>query len=160
MQKEKSRIKGFTLIELLVVVLIIGILASVALPQYQMAVKRSRYRQVLLLADALKKAQAIYFLANGSYTTDYEALDIDFPPPDRVDITSGGTTLRFSWGYCSLTANYMICLGDWPTLSMWYATGERRCIAGSAKDDKFCQIETGKSTPDVVASDGRRYIYP
>ena len=57
--------KGFTLIELLVVVLIIVILAAVAVPQYQKAVKKARLTSALVTVDALKKALSLYVLENG-----------------------------------------------------------------------------------------------
>ncbi len=57
---------GFTLIELLVVVLIIGILASIALPQYQKAVAKSRLAQLDTMIDAAKKNIELYVLANGT----------------------------------------------------------------------------------------------
>ena len=69
---------GFTLIELLVVVLIIGILASVALPQYQFAVDKSRIIPYLDLAQKLVNVEQIYQLDNGEFTADLSALDIDY----------------------------------------------------------------------------------
>jgi len=72
--------KGFTLIEVLVVVLIIGILTSVALPQYQKSVMRSRFAQMLVASNAIFKAQNVYYSTHHKYAETMDELDISLPP--------------------------------------------------------------------------------
>lgn len=67
---------GFTLIELLVVVLIIGILAAIALPKYELAVEKSRASEALANIKSLAAAQRLYFMSNGVYTDNINDLDI------------------------------------------------------------------------------------
>ena len=72
--------KGFTLIELLVVVLIIGILASVALPQYTVAVEKSRVTEALI---NIRNAQNAFILQ------DLEAPNEPFSVEDILELQGG-----------------------------------------------------------------------
>ena len=74
-----TKTKAFTLIELLVVVLIIGILAAIALPQYQKAVEKSKAIQAITLLKSVYQAQLDYYLANGAFASKLDTLAIDIP---------------------------------------------------------------------------------
>ncbi len=71
-----SRLGGFTLIELLVVVLIIGILAAMAMPQYFKAVERSRMAEAVTLMDSVVKAQRRKYMQTNHYANRFEGLDV------------------------------------------------------------------------------------
>ena len=58
--------RGFTLIELLVVVLIIGVLASIALPQYRRATQKARLAQLDTILNTANKSISSYLLSNGA----------------------------------------------------------------------------------------------
>lgn len=86
--------KGFTLIELLVVVLIIGILAAIAVPQYQKAVEKSKATQALALLKTLYQAPLNYFLAHGEYPDNFNQLDVEIPWTDNEKWYTKATDTR------------------------------------------------------------------
>ncbi|MDR0734664.1 MAG: prepilin-type N-terminal cleavage/methylation domain-containing protein, partial [Elusimicrobiota bacterium] len=70
---------GFTLIELLVVVLIIGILAAIAFPQYRKAVNRSNAAEQIIILKTVNNAIKMFKLVSGRNPYNYGELDISFP---------------------------------------------------------------------------------
>ena len=101
---------GFTLIELLVVVLIIGILAAVALPQYQKAVEKARLSEALTRINAMEKAIELAVLENGGVPSGNllgKISDISTTLESSIDLTSGlscrniGLCYNKYWGYAA-----------------------------------------------------------
>lgn len=122
---------GFTLIELLVVVLIIGILASVALPQYKKAVEKSRNTQLKTILSSVNQAQQIYRLANGTFTTDFENLSLDLPLTPSNGMVCGMAAHHDS-GRKGNNFEVQIRSKQVPVLA-WYSSGPYKC-AGFAYD--------------------------
>lgn len=88
--------QAFTLIELLIVVLIIGILAAVALPQYQKAVAKSRFAALKPIAKSIKDAEEIYYNEHGNYGA-LADLDVQAPAGSvSVSETTGHDYVRAS----------------------------------------------------------------
>ena len=141
--------RGFTLIELLVVVLIIGILASVALPQYEKAVMKSRYSNLMAMVNALAKAEETYYMETGNYTNDFEALSIT---PGGCTLSADKQTCSYAWGSCKLdtSGNDRVACVNNTTLKngyVWYfPTGAygawgTSCWALTAdKNDKYAKL--------------------
>ena len=165
--------RGFTLIELLVVVLIIGILSSVALPQYTKAVEKSRMTEALTMMRSLQQATDVYLLESGKPSSmirllggsgnSGDMLTIDVSSLSCTDDNHGNHFMCYSknFGY-EVTCESSGCIiyaqrlqGNTPFYTLFF---DNRGLA-IGRYNKWCMIETneGEAICKYLSSQGWEY---
>ena len=158
--------KGFTLIELLVVILIIGILAAVALPQYKKAVRKTKFSKMVMALHNIIDAEERYYMVNGQYTNNREELDIDFPE-SALKYPSTKYRIETSGFYCGLEgASTNVYCHDYSinlSLSYYLSTiyrGYYMCTnydLNNEYNDDFCKKFV--NTKHIYSSTSERRLY-
>ena len=168
--------KGFTLLELLVVVLIIGILAGIALPQYKMAVTKSRVASILPLMRRWKDAMMEYKLQHGDYCPngncpDGATLGVNWPSDwecaagsgecwnDDWDCISNEEFTGYVYCYRNIDDdnNFQISMYQ-PDESIYEdVAGMITCEANGTEAEKVCKALGGKLLEDVSGLNGTVY---
>lgn len=159
--------KAFTLIELLVVVLIIGILAAVALPQYQKAVEKAYFAEAVVQVKALGNAEKVYFLANGEYTRNWEDLDFSFvgtsDEPYQLHQTKWFLSVENATGRNYIHAGRKKDENDGRWYIVYYLPTDTmycRALATDTKAQKVCKIFGVQGACPWNAEDNTCYSLP
>jgi len=152
--------KGFTLIELLVVVLIIGILAAMALPQYFKAVERSRMSEAVMILGNIAQAEQRKYLQINKYASLYSGLDV--APKGATSSSeyftkgSTGNGFKITLHYGDYSAGYADAVRQGPntlqyeyTLKRFYAGDVTQCNSTQANGKDLCADFCGLDSPQA-----------
>ena len=151
--------KGFSLVELLIAIVIIGILAAVAVPQYNQYVAKSKESEAASVLGAIKKAQidfrnmqkaSIPVAASRTWRTAF----------DKVGYASGedGTNMSSSWTFALDAATAWTGGNATATLKTGVSTADGRCTTYKIhycwkESTPICTACNGTCDPDIITQD-------
>jgi prepilin-type N-terminal cleavage/methylation domain-containing protein len=139
--------KAFTLIELLVVVVIIGILAAVALPQYLNSVKRTRLTEGFVFFKSINDATKMYYLQHSEAPTSFDALDIQIP--SYCDQAEKYSTHEVIW--CrNRTFRYYITPPDTSYIQYMFSPWGLHITSRPPNYNMHCERKSGEADPKIM----------
>ena len=130
--RRRVRRRGFTFIELMLAIAILGLLAALAVPQFDAYVMRAKRVEAVAGLEALWTAQREYYGAHGVYASSFKQLAFEINGgtlQSPTQYTGGRYTYQLSqpWGetsfYCIATAQ--LDSDPWPDiLEIYEVPGE------------------------------------
>lgn len=157
---------GFTLIELLVVVLIIGVLAAMALPQYRVAVGVSRASTMYAFMRGVDQAQQAFYMANNRYATTFDSLSVGIPPgfvkTDVGTIYKGNTRCYIMTGHGNAEISIKCDISPLlVTLEKYHKDNFYICWADKNKEieNQICRSLSGREEHSSVDNSGALFAY-
>lgn len=131
---------GFTMIEITVALVIVGVLAAIAFPNYMLYISKMKAREGEQLLISLLGAQKRYLSDTGAYADDVNDLDIELRNPQNFDI---GSVQIYSPLGVNNEAAQLTARGD---VGFQYvfglvinSDGNIACAPGSANAVAYCQ---------------------
>ena len=172
--------KALTLIELLVVVLIIGILAAIAVPKYQLAVDKTHLANLQAQVKSIKSAFENYYLATGQYPNSFDKIDIGFSSSFQKKTLGSREFYIFPDSYCGIgpggvgsgTGPIVYCGMNDYSFAYHYDYDEKQyiCVAANENDraQRVCKSLKNRQGPsgyDLLTTtgyknnNGKKYTY-
>jgi len=151
--------KGFTLVELLIVVIIIGILATIAVPQYGKMKYRTEVGKINATLGAIRRSMERYRLEHGG-ATPYQGT-LPFDGLETLDIDLGNTPGTYGGSVVFDGIEYITRVADWtPTIASQALTGHPDNIRLMAYNPAYSgSIGTTASLTVYMSEDGTKQAY-